>query len=338
MQGSAYYNVARSAWLRQAWDGYPRELWGGSKYEKWARVENQDEYLAYVQQQVDAEAPVHTSVQIAGVPDSGYAVYWVDKVLLEIDGPDREASLHEMQRMVAFLSVNFGAEPRTYFSGNRSFHTFIDFLPLVLQEPEATLSEFASRLQKAVGGLHLDFGVFARRHLSRLPWTRHEDTGELCLPVDPYTSRKDIARPELAVPVQIRYCDAVRSALVRIAQTPRPVPKRPRPSKAGARYEWIERLLQHPIADGRHRVLWHVLAPYLVNVRRLDPQEAESVLRDYFDRCGALKPLQPSRSQFLREIRNYIRTAEKDGYPPWRLETIERKDPELFAIVKEASA
>jgi hypothetical protein len=303
-------------------------------------VNEQREYLAYISRQVAEKAPVHTSVNIAGTPDSGYGVYWVDKILLELDAPDLEASYREMQRMYAFLSVNFGAEPRIYFSGRRSFHVYVDFLPLVLHAPEEALGDFARRLQKAVGGLHLDFQVFAKRHVSRLPWTVNEKTGSLCLPVSPYTSLKDVGAPERAAPVRINYCDAARAALARIDQTfaseQRPKTRRKK-ATGGTAYAWVEGLLRKAIADGRHRVLWHVLAPYLINVRRLGEHEAEDVLREYFDRCGAVKSLEPSRSQFFRDIHNYVRVAMRDGYPPWRLETIERKDPQLFAIIKEAS-
>ena len=329
-----------SAWLKHAYDGYPREMWGGSRSEKWITVGGREEYLAYIQKQVRGGAPVHSSINIAGVPDSGYGVYWVNKILLELDGPNREASCEEMRRMVAFLNVNFGAEPRVYFSGNRSFHVYVDFLPLVLHDPEEVLGDFARRLQKAVGGLHLDFQVFTKRHLARVPWTPNEKTGELCLPVDPLASVGGMSRPEHAVDVQISYCEMARDALARIDSTlasePRPKPRQGK-GRAPQSYEWVELLLQRPITDGRHRMLWHIFSPYLINVRKLQPSEAESILRDYFEKCGALKPLEPSRSQFFRDIRNYIRIAVKDGFPPWRLETIQRKDPQLFESIKEGS-
>jgi Primase X len=273
-------------------------MWNGSHYEKWTTVRTQEEYLAYAKKQFHDFAPVHTSINIAGTPDSGYGVYWIDKVLLEIDGPNREASYNEMHRLYAYLRINFSAEPRVYFSGNRSFHVYVDFLPLTLQEPDEVLREFTGRLQKETS-LHLDFQVLSRRHLSRFPWTRNEKTCDLCLPVSPYTVLKDVSRKEFAVPVEIRYSESIRNALVRIDQNISSRPKPKTPSRIGTppTSQWIENLLKrNGVADGRHRILWHVLAPYFVNLRKLAPESAEAVLREYFEKCDKIKPLQPSRS------------------------------------------
>lgn len=40
-------------------------------------------------------------------------------------------------------------------------------------------------------------------------------------------------------------------------------------SESAIRYEWMEKLLQTPIEDGRRYVLWKILCPYLVDVKKL---------------------------------------------------------------------
>jgi len=40
-------------------------------------------------------------------------------------------------------------------------------------------------------------------------------------------------------------------------------------ARAKPKYKWIEHLLVSPVDDGRHRLLWLVIAPYLVNVKNL---------------------------------------------------------------------
>lgn len=325
-------NEAKAAWLAHARGSWPREMWDGGKNSKWVTVSGREQYLTFVQRQAEASASCHTSVNVCGTP-SAYPTFWIDKMLLEIDGPNREASYEEMQRLYAFLYVNFKSRARVYFSGNRSFHLYVDFLPLALAHPEETQVDFAKRLQKNFD-LHVDFNVFARRHLSRLPWTRHEKSGGYCLPVAPFCTLGSVTKTESAVPVEIAYSEQVRNALIRIDQgLSEPRPRVRAEKRTPASYGWIEKLLQHPISDGRHRVLWHVLAPFLINTKKLPPEIAEQVLREYFEKCAALKPLEPSRSQFLRDIRNYVRVAQRDGYPPWRLQTIERKDPQLFEII-----
>ncbi|MEM3199690.1 MAG: DNA primase noncatalytic subunit PriX [Candidatus Micrarchaeaceae archaeon] len=53
---------------------------------------------------------------------------------------------------------------------------------------------------------------------------------------------------------------------------------------------WIEKILLHPIPDGRHRVVNLILAPYLVNVRKMDEEEAARIIIDYINKCKAIDP------------------------------------------------
>ena len=47
---------------------------------------------------------------------------------------------------------------------------------------------------------------------------------------------------------------------------------------------WIERLLQTPIDDHRKFVVWRILAPYLINIRKCPADEACNIMRDWLDR------------------------------------------------------
>ncbi len=55
-------------------------------------------------------------------------------------------------------------------------------------------------------------------------------------------------------------------------------------------YAWVERLLARPIPDVRHRTVNLILAPYLVNVRRLKEEEAAEIIVNYIERCKELDP------------------------------------------------
>ncbi|BCS90846.1 MAG: hypothetical protein ARM1_0303 [Candidatus Micrarchaeota archaeon] len=76
--------------------------------------------------------------------------------------------------------------------------------------------------------------------------------------------------------------------------------------------EWIERLLNIPIPDGRHRVVNLILAPYLVNVKALDIEEAVSIIRDYIERCKALNNTSITESY----IRYQCKYAKQKGLKP----------------------
>ncbi len=56
------------------------------------------------------------------------------------------------------------------------------------------------------------------------------------------------------------------------------------------RYQWIEKLLSMPIGDVRHRTVNLILAPYLTNVRGLEPEKAAEVIVKYIDRCKEINP------------------------------------------------
>ena len=57
-----------------------------------------------------------------------------------------------------------------------------------------------------------------------------------------------------------------KTRVIQYVPTPKP--------RTGKGYEYVEELLKHPVSDGRHRLIWLVLAPYLVNVKKVDDEEA----------------------------------------------------------------
>ena len=58
------------------------------------------------------------------------------------------------------------------------------------------------------------------------------------------------------------------------------VPFLPPPKTRSTRgYLYIEELLKHPVSDGRHRLTWLVLAPYMINVKNLEENEAVERIR-----------------------------------------------------------
>jgi hypothetical protein len=54
--------------------------------------------------------------------------------------------------------------------------------------------------------------------------------------------------------------------------------------------EWIEKLLANPIPDVRQRVVNLILAPYLINVKKLDVELAYKIIVEYIDKCKILDP------------------------------------------------
>lgn len=90
--------------------------------------------------------------------------------------------------------------------------------------------------------------------------------------------------------------------------------------------DWIERLLRNPIPDVRQRVVYLVLAPYLVNVKKLEVEEAYKIILNYIDRCRAIDPNTRITNAQIRYHCNY---AKAKGRRPLS----ERKAEELLSSV-----
>jgi len=79
---------------------------------------------------------------------------------------------------------------------------------------------------------------------------------------------------------------------------------------------WIDRLLSNPISDVRHRVVNLILAPYLVNVRRLSVDDAYKIITDYIEKCKKLNPDTKLNETYIRYQCNY---AKNRGLRPLSL-------------------
>ena len=331
--------AVQTAWLVHARHTFPREAWDGDRSHTWTLIQTKEDYISFLMKCQENLSPAHTSLYPSMIPESGFAQPFADSIIFEVDGP-LERNYADMRRLYAFLKLRYNSEPRIYFSGNRSFHVFADFMPIVKDEPLAVLFEFAKQAGKALG-MEFDWQMYTSpRKLSRVPYTIHEKSARVCVPVLPFWSLQEIitesSRPQTYTPLTIRTSGKLEEALLGLNVKPRPKSHKKAEGKGGPSTGWIENLLGRPLGDGRHRVLWHVLAPYLVSVKGLPVAKAEAVLLEYFLKCDKVRPLQPSAYSFKRLIRYYLKLAERDGYPPWRLQTIERLDPQLFLTLKEA--
>lgn len=105
---------------------------------------------------------------------------------------------------------------------------------------------------------------------------------------------------------------------------------RPRPSPgAPTKYDYVEKLLERPVTDGRHRIVWLILAPYLVNIKGVDDVEAQAQIIDYLHRCGwREEPVE-------RFVRYHVQRARRIGLKPPGLTTLLRRDSGLYRIITQ---
>jgi hypothetical protein len=90
---------------------------------------------------------------------------------------------------------------------------------------------------------------------------------------------------------------------------------------------WIESLLQTSIEDSRKFVMWRILAPYLINIKKLSYDEAFTVMKDWLRECGNMIPLDFNANN---RIKDNLKSAMKVGYLPISLNNL--KEALLFSI------
>jgi hypothetical protein len=65
-------------------------------------------------------------------------------------------------------------------------------------------------------------------------------------------------------------------------------------------WPWIEQLLNTPVGDYRKFAIWRILAPYLVNIKKLSYEEAFDVIKDWLNKCSKITPLSFNANQRIR--------------------------------------
>lgn len=91
---------------------------------------------------------------------------------------------------------------------------------------------------------------------------------------------------------------------------------------------WIERLLKTGISDGRKETLRLILGPYLA--KRGNYDNAADILKDWLDKCNAVKPLDNSFNPKQR-----IKTSLKNTKGFLKLENLRSRYPWLYNIIYE---
>jgi Primase X len=101
----------------------------------------------------------------------------------------------------------------------------------------------------------------------------------------------------------------------------RPLIPRP-PPRQQSQFDYIKRLLEHPITDGRHRVIWLILAPYFTTVKGMDETSATEAVLSYI-----------GDQRYKQFIRYNVRRAIRSGLFPLSESSIKRKHPDIMAVL-----
>ena len=91
-------------------------------------------------------------------------------------------------------------------------------------------------------------------------------------------------------------------------------------------YLYVEDLLKHPVSDGRHRLVWLVLAPYFVNVKKVEDEEAIEKIRAFVAVAGETSGLK-------RFVEYNVRRARRNGLLPPTFSTLKTEHPDIYALL-----
>jgi hypothetical protein len=88
-------------------------------------------------------------------------------------------------------------------------------------------------------------------------------------------------------------------------------------------------LLQIPIPDHRKYALWRIVAPYLINVRKLSHEDAVNVISTWLAKCDKLRPLVGVNDR----IKPNLSAAARKGYLPISFSDLKMENRELADFI-----
>ncbi|RLI10114.1 hypothetical protein DRO42_02340 [Candidatus Bathyarchaeota archaeon] len=135
----------------------------------------------------ESQGPVFMSVNYYEAPNT---VSSIDKLFFDFDHEDLNLAWEDARVFAHRLRTYYGIEPLLCFSGRKGYHLYA-FLerPIGRDLSPDHLKAIYDRLQRMLIGRGeyptLDRAVLGDvKRLARVPYTRHEKSGELCVPVD----------------------------------------------------------------------------------------------------------------------------------------------------------
>jgi hypothetical protein len=102
----------------------------------------------------------------------------------------------------------------------------------------------------------------------------------------------------------------------------------------GSGIDWIDRLLNTGVADGRKNLIFWVLAPYLITVRNIEYDKAYHIIEAWLEKCEQIRSLEPGWKEFRYRIRYCLDSAEDQQRKPIRFETFREYYPDIHKALK----
>ena len=101
-------------------------------------------------------------------------------------------------------------------------------------------------------------------------------------------------------------------------------------SYQGNTIPWIEKLLETPIDDHRKNAVNLILAPYLINVRKVSYDAALNIINSWLSKCGELRQLDQN---FDYTVRYALKYCAKNGNRPLKFDTLKLRNAALYDVL-----
>jgi hypothetical protein len=286
-----------------------------------------------------------------GINRTPISFLMVDLDLKDFSGerPEKKgkASLDRvLNKTLQKITESIGGKPTVLLTGN-GYHVYQPVSGFILEEYE-TFYEFTKYVDKDLTSMFIQFAeeYFTEYAADRL----HNPTVKSCLVRIPGSlNSKCLAKGEDADVKIIQKWDGSRSPIQPMLREFRrwliqkksdafeELKKQEKfqmtVSKSQERantIKWIEKgLLEHPLSDHRKYIIWRILSPYLLNVRKLPKEEAYSVMKEWLDKCDKMEKLSFNPKM---KIKDGLKGADK-GYFPISMEKLKEENRALYDVV-----
>jgi hypothetical protein len=101
----------------------------------------------------------------------------------------------------------------------------------------------------------------------------------------------------------------------------------PTAKETPAKRMWIETLLETPIEDYRKEAIRRIIAPYLVNIKKLAYDNAFNVTKNWLNSCDKIRPLDFDANV---RIKDALRAATRVGFVPMAFNVLKLENEEIY--------
>ena len=273
---------------------------------------------------------------------------YYDRLVYDFDSEENpQLAINTAKEFSNILKNKCGCDAVLVKSGFKGAHVYIPLKTPIQWEDYQVLWKILLKLLPEEKQQLCDFNMLQWNRLARVPMSINYKDGKrswawiiqprvqgwldfkwsLIEPLDP--SRLPVAKIKVAIPLlQKHYVEPVEAGKTADISDQLSLTTR----KTG-RYEWVERVVEKGLPDGRKRFILYVLSAYLVNVKGLDEEEALQVIHAFLENscrnhgnCGKM---------YESFMRGDLRRVKSKGLKPVTLEKLREKDPELYSLIEQ---